>query len=127
MNNFGLICLDDWSDVYSQVRAAYYYLFYKELIDWQLVLTGFNKAFLCKKSNFKYFNNYLIDIFSNPIIVNEKTQAWQFARTDNHPYSSNFHVRYFEDILDGTKSRLYGEKIWGRRLQIKEWIWEEVI
>ena len=94
MNEFGLICLDDWNDIYSQVRAAYYYLHFKELIDWELVLTGFNKAFLCKTNNFKYFHNQLIDIFSNSPMVDEKILDWEFARTENHKFSRGFHLRH---------------------------------
>ena len=115
MHDYGLICLDDWNDVYSQVRAAYYYLYYKNMIDWELILTGFNKAFICKKSNFDFFHNIILEIFTNKISVNNNQKNWQLSRTDNNINSRNFNIRK----IYSQKTITYGENIWGKKFYTK--------
>lgn len=113
MHSEGLICLDDWSDVYSQVRAAYYFLSYTDHdFDWELFATGFNKAILCRKHMFNYWNNKLIEIFSEKEHhFNSIDVHWRISRTNFDQYARNFHISLRKESDDS----FYGKNVWGDR------------
>lgn len=89
----GLICLDDWNDVYGQVRAAYYYWRYALNSEWELLLTGFNKAFLCHQSKFDVWSKFLIATVGDDILVDDQAWLVQLSRTDYNPHARNFNLR----------------------------------
>jgi hypothetical protein len=111
MHGNGIICLDDWNDVYSQIRAAYYYLSYACSFGWELFLTGFNKAFLCRREHFSDWNDYTISTFSQDVTVDGAPFLVQLQRTDESPYSRSFALRP-RKIGD---PNLYGLHIWGNK------------
>jgi hypothetical protein len=109
MHDGGVICLDDWNDVYGQVRAAYYYLRYMHNFEWELFLTGFNKAFLCRRHCFNLWNDFLISTFSQDVYVDGNPFLVQLTRTDISEHCRNFSIRR----RAANESNLYGVHIWG--------------
>lgn len=110
MHPDGLICLDDWNDYYPQVRAAYYYLRYKCDLKWELLITGFNKAFLCSQECFKDWSRYILLTFKDGISFDEHSWLVQLARSDySEGNSRSFHVAKRSQDAPA----LYGQHIWG--------------
>lgn len=92
VNTEGLICLDDWSDVFPQVRAAYYSAIYQDNIDWELLLFGFNKAFLCHKSRFDSWSQYILSHLQNNLF-DLGLQETQIVRTNFSDNCRSFMIR----------------------------------
>lgn len=109
MDEEGVIVLDDFCDSFSQVRAAYYYLKYARKIPYELLLIGFNKAFLVRESRFDEWESYILE----SLLENLESYGLEcmLVRSDISPHSRNFFVRQREPEEDV----LYGTRFWGNR------------
>lgn len=110
MDRKGMIVLDDWNDVYGQIKAAYYFLRYQGC-EWELLVTGFNKAILVNKRIYDIYSKRLIELFSADIFINGELWPVQLCRTDISEWCRSFTVRPRGEDED----HFYGRKIWGDR------------
>jgi hypothetical protein len=108
MDRNGLIILDDFTDSFSQVRAAYYHLRYACNLDWELLLIGFSKAYLVHNSRFAHWEEFILEKLQNELKNMDLPSV--LARTDNHKLSRNFHInkKYNPEEAD-----LLGVDWWG--------------
>jgi len=110
MDKNGLMILDDFTDSFSQVRAAYYHLRYVENLDWELLLIGFSKAILVHNSNFEFWENFVLNELQSKLTELDLPSV--LARTDIHKLSRNFFINKKDNPLDND---LYGVDWWGDR------------
>ena len=109
MDVYGIMILDDFSDVFSQVRASYYYLRYKMNFPYELLLIGFNKAILVREELFDYWEEYVLDNLLNEMA--ENNVLCKLYRTDVNSHSRNFYLSVRKD----DEESYYGLNIWGDR------------
>lgn len=91
MDDCGVIILDDFNDVYAQVRAAYYYLRYTTNFPFEILLIGFNKCFLVHQDRFLIQEEFILDELVTQL-QNDYGHLCRLSRTDNHPRSRGFCV-----------------------------------
>ncbi|WP_287325172.1 class I SAM-dependent methyltransferase [Okeania sp. SIO1F9] len=109
MELYGIMILDDFNDVYSQVRAAYYYLRYKLNFPYELLLVGFNKAILVREELFDYWEQYVLDDLLNDMAEGD---FWcKLYRTDINNNSRSFYIKERKK----EEEVYYGLNIWGDR------------
>ncbi|MFY7806406.1 MAG: class I SAM-dependent methyltransferase [Limnoraphis robusta] len=107
MAPYGIMILDDFSDVFSQVRAAYYYLRYKMDFPYELLLIGFNKAILVREELFDYWEGYILDDLLNDMA--NSNVLCKLYRTDINKNSRSFYV----GTRNNEEDAYYGLNIWG--------------
>lgn len=91
MDPCGVIILDDFNDIYSQVRAAFYHLRYTQAFPFEILLIGFNKCFLVHESQFVTNEAFILSDFIDHLEV-VYGYPCRLARTDNHLLSRGFCV-----------------------------------
>ena len=112
MNPNGLIILDDFSDSYSQVRAAYYYLRYSLNFPWELALVGFEKGVLVHETQFDFWESWILrDLQDEFLSMNVDTVL---HRTDVSKFSKAFYLKN----RNGSEPRRYGLNIWGNKFYL---------
>jgi Methyltransferase domain len=109
MDLYGIMILDDFSDVFSQVRASYYYLRYKMNFPYELLLIGFNKAILVREELFDYWEKYLLENLLSEMAENDV--LCKLYRTDINVNSRNFYL----STRKNDEECYYGLNIWGDR------------
>lgn len=109
MAPYGVMVLDDFSDVFSQVRAAYYYLRYQMNFPYELLLIGFNKAILVREELFDYWEGYILNNLLNDMA--ENNILCKLHRTDINKNSRSFYLTTRKNEEDS----YYGLNIWGDR------------
>ncbi len=87
----GIMVLDDFTDSFSQVRAAYYHLRYTESFPFELLAIGYNKAILVHQSMFDYYENYIIHSFLADMRAYDLD--CQLCRSDINKFSRGFFVK----------------------------------
>ena len=113
MDENGLIILDDFTDPFSQVRAAYYYSRYRENFPWELLLIGFGKAILVNESRFNYWEEFVLDrLYDDLMCYGVRTML---HRTDVTKWSRAFYLRVAKD----DEPVRYGLNTWGDRFYRK--------
>jgi len=106
----GVIILDDFNDVFSQVRASYYYLRYSKNFPYEVLLIGFNKCVLVHQDAFDAYEKYVLDsILSDLFLYN---LSCTLIRSDIHEHSRGFFVKTKSSPADGDR---YGTSFWGDR------------
>jgi hypothetical protein len=111
MHESGVIILDDFNDIYAQVRAAFYYLRYTASFPFEVLLIGFNKCFLVHSDHFKQHEAFVLDRLLD-IAEGDYGLPLRLARTDNHPQSRGFCVT---KRADPAGERRYGIAFFGDR------------
>lgn len=111
MHKLGVIILDDFNDIYSQVRAAFYHLRYTMSFPFEVLLIGFNKCFLVHSDHFKQHEAFVLDRLLD-MADNEYGLLLRLARTDNHPQARGFCVT---KRIEPTGERRYGTAFFGDR------------
>lgn len=109
MDPNGLMILDDFTDPYGQVRAAFYYLRYKEDFPWELAIVGYGKAVLVHEARFGYWENYILESLQDEML--RFGVGTVLYRTDMSEYSRGFYIRASDD----SEPKRYGLNIWGDR------------
>lgn len=109
MDFYGIMILDDFSDVFSQVRASYYYLRYKMNFPYELLLIGFNKAILVREELFDYWEQYILENLLNDMA--ESNILCKLYRTDINKNSRSFYI----GTRNNEEDAYYGMNIWGDR------------
>lgn len=113
MDPNGLIILDDFTDPYSQVRAAYYYLRYAENFPWELILIGFGKGVLIHESRFDFWEGWILkDLQDEFLRLGVDTVL---HRTDISKHSRAFFIRGG----NGSEPGRYGLNVWGERFYVQ--------
>ncbi len=110
MSPGGLIVLDDFNFVYSQVIAAYFEMRYVRNFEYEVFLIAGGKAYLCHKDLFEQWEQYICsDILGD---LAEMGLRCFVSRTDN----TNYHRPFMIDRkkTDGQPD-FYGVNIWGER------------
>lgn len=100
--------LDDFTDTYNQVRAAYYHARYAKNFGFELLLIGFGKAFLVHSSEFEYWESFVLDGLQN-----ERKKYGlnsMLTRTDINSLSRAFSIQSKRTDEDPDR---YGLHIWG--------------
>lgn len=111
MEKGGVIILDDFNDIYAQVRAAFYYLRYTADFPFEVLLIGFNKCFLVHSAHFLEHEAFVLDRLLNEAEC-EYEMPLQLARTDNNPLSRGFCVTRRNQVVS---VRHYGTSFFGDR------------
>ncbi len=91
MHDQGVVILDDFNDVYAQVRAAYYHLRYTTNFPFEILAIGFNKCILVHEDHFAEQEAFVLDELIAEM-DSEYGYLCRLARTDNHPLSRGFCV-----------------------------------
>jgi len=107
VNPFGLMVLDDFTDPYSQVRAAYYYSSYVEKIEFEFLLYGFGKAILVHKNNFNFWEEFVFGELQPSL--REMDLLTTIYRTDVNKHARSIYINY----QDPNESERYGVNVWG--------------
>lgn len=111
MDPRGVIILDDFNDIYAQVRAAFYHLRYAQAFPYEILLIGFNKCFLVHESQFVANEAFVLaDLVDHLETV--YGYPCRLARTDNNSLSRGFCVTRRTPV-DGDKR--YGTAFFGDR------------
>jgi Methyltransferase domain len=108
MMDQGVIVLDDWNDLYQQVRAGFFYARYKNDIDWHCFLVAHNKAYLCKSKYLEYYLSKVAIIKRDLDFLGFKSQI---IRTDDNPLYCPFFLR----PLKAGEEEYYGTVTYGDR------------
>ena len=102
----GVVILDDFGNwCYSQVVAAAYAYLFTEKSDLEVFLIASNKAYLCRKSEFQKYANFVIDDLRQDL--SELRYDMFLARSDNSPSSRAFFIR---EKRSPDEADLYGLK-----------------
>lgn len=108
MTDLGVIVLDDWNDMYQQVRAGYFYSRYKNNVEWDVFLVAHNKAYLCKKDMLSFYLSKVSTIKANLDNLGYKSQL---IRTDDNPLYCPFYLRPLKQMDE----EYYGTVTYGDR------------
>lgn len=111
MHESGVIILDDFNDIYAQVRAAFYWLRYSAGFPFEVLLIGFNKCFLVHSDHFKQHEAFVLDQLLH-VAERDYGLPLRLARTDNHPQSRGFCVT---KRAEPGGERRYGTAFFGDR------------
>lgn len=108
LNPGALVVLDDFSHLYSQVMAAYFYMKYVVRLPLEMFLVSANKAYICHRDDFALYERYLCAGLLGEL------RALGFdctlCRTENEARHRAFHVRI---KTEPGAPDLYGTNIWG--------------
>lgn len=88
--NKSIIVLDDWNEIYPQVRAAYFHARYVEKIEYEVALVAHNKAYLVHNENFNAFTDEILGLKTHLDSLGFQSQL---IRTDESSNYRAFHVR----------------------------------
>jgi hypothetical protein len=110
MDISGVIVLDDFSDPFNQVRAAYFHSRYSLDLEFELILIGFGKAFLVHSSVFDVWERKIL-MHLNEHMSSLSSPVTLF-RTDIHKLSRSFSVALKKQPTDDD---LYGLNTWGNK------------
>jgi hypothetical protein len=109
-NPEGLIILDDFTDPFNQVRAAYYYLRYVEKMEFELIMIGFGKAILCHSDYFSKWEKFIVEELVK--YCSDFGVSSTLYRTDLNQYSRAFSIALKKKPSDPD---LYGLNTYGDR------------
>lgn len=110
MHKAGVIILDDFNDVFSQVRAAYYHLRYAKSFPWEVLVIGFNKCILVHETLFDSYERYVLNDFLKDLAT--ANLDCKLYRSDINRHSRGFSI--FKK-KDPTEETYYGQSFWGNR------------
>lgn len=106
----GVVTLDDFTDPYSQVRAAYYFLRYARQSEFELLLQGWGKAILVRSAVFSQYEDFVLSTLQ-PTLAELGCPTTLF-RTDVAPEARAFSIALKKAPSDPDR---YGLSIWGDR------------
>ena len=110
MDELGVMVLDDFTDAYNQVRAAYFYSRYVEKLAFELLLIGFGKAVLVCSEKFDMWEQFVLaDLQSK---LGDKKLQTTLYRTDINSHSRALSIQQKRNPEEPDR---YGLNIWGQR------------
>jgi hypothetical protein len=110
LSPFGVIALDDFTDTFSQVRAAYYHQRYALGSPFELLLQGWGKAILVRTAAFEKYEKFVLEELQQ--VLRGLGMETMLARTD-----AVSEARAFSIVLKKGPGEpdLYGLRVWGDR------------
>ena len=106
----GVIALDDFTDPYNQVRAAYYHNRYANEYPFELLIIGFGKGILVHQDMFNTYEAFVINELQEKMSgIGLNTTLF---RTDYSNHSRAFSIATKKNASDPD---LYGVNIWGKK------------
>lgn len=110
MSKHAVMVLDDFTDPYSQVRAAYYHQRYVKNNPFELLMVGYGKGILVRTEVFSVYESFILDVLQPE--MHEMGCSTTLYRTDVCPESRAFSIANKKLPADADR---YGLNIWGDR------------
>jgi hypothetical protein len=110
LSPYGVIALDDFTDTFNQVRAAYYHQRYALGGPFELLLQGWGKAILVRTAAFGSYEKFVLEDLQ-PILRGLGMET-MLARTDAVPESRAFSIVLKKGPDEPDR---YGLRVWGDR------------
>lgn len=105
-----ILVLDDWNEIYPTVQAGYFYYKYVLSGEFEIFLTAYNKAYLCKKDMFSHYIQALEPMRAFMALQGYKTHI---ARTSNVGEYRAFLIRpvtaNVDEYYGGRSNPLYSD------------------